>query len=124
MSHPRDLGRMLASLDPDGAATLAHLLSCPDCAAKARQALGDGLVPDALSAQDLDTLERLQETLLRRQEEFGRFAARLRRKKGSLPHSLVVGRLECVMADRLAPALAELASIAEMARGNFERGDE
>jgi hypothetical protein len=124
MSHPRDLSRILDSLDPDGVATLAHLLSCPDCAAQVRQALGDGFAADSLSAHDLATLERLQETLLRRQEEFGRFAARLRRKKGSPAHSLVVSRLECLMADRLAPALAELASIAETARGNFEPGDE
>jgi hypothetical protein len=122
MSHP-DLGRILAGLDSEDAEAIKHLLTCPDCASMARESLGNSLVPEPLPARDLAALESFQEDLARQREKVGRFIRRLKRKKGSPVHYLVCSRLECVMADRLDPAVRELEAIAGVGRGGFEVGE-
>jgi hypothetical protein len=116
MSHP-DLRRILAGLDSEDAEAIRHLLTCPDCAAMARESLGDSLEPEPLPARDLAALERFQEDLARQREKVDRFIRRLKRKKGSAVYYLVRSRLECVMADRLDPAVRELEAIAVVGRG-------
>lgn len=116
MSHP-DLDRTLAELDPEGVKAIAHLLTCPDCAAKARQSLEDSRIPEPLPARDLAALERFQEDMARELEKLERLIRRLRRKKGSPVHYRVRSRLECVMADRVEPAVRELEGILGVGRG-------
>jgi hypothetical protein len=75
---------------------------------------------EPLSTQELAALERLPNALLRLRQDFEKLLTRLRKKKDSPTHDLVVSRLECLVVDRLTPALADLSSIAETARGHFE----
>ena len=123
MSHPMSLERVLAGLDPEGVEAIAHLLSCVECAARFRDDLGEALVGTALPTQELASLEALQDRMTRQLEALARFVTRLKRKKRSPVHFLVRSRLECLIADRLAPALRELESISETARGNFDLGE-
>jgi hypothetical protein len=122
MSHPASLGRVLATLDPEGIEVISHLLTCVECAARFRDDLGDA-AGAALTTQELASLEGLEGRMTRQLEDLARFVTRLKRKKRSPVHFLVRSRLECLIADRLAPALRELESISETARGNFDLGE-
>ena len=117
MSHHPDLDRTFAELDPDAVKAIAHLLTCPDCAAKARQSLEDSRMPEPLSARDLAALERFQEDMARQREKLERLIRRLKRKKGSRVHFVVRSRLECLMADRVDPAVRELEGILGVGEG-------
>jgi hypothetical protein len=119
MSHHPDLSRILATLAPDDAEAIHHLLTCPDCAAQARGSLGDSRISEPLPARDLAALERFQEDLARQREKVDRFIRRLKRKKGAPVYYLVCSRLECVIADRVDPALRELEAIAGVGRGGL-----
>ena len=123
MNHPADLSRTLASLEGTDLHTLAHLLSCSDCALKAQRLLNDepGATGGALSTQELARLERLADQLRRGLEGVNRFVLYLQRKPAPV-HFLVRSRLECLITDHLSPAVRDLASIGETARGNHEAG--
>lgn len=123
MSHPADLSRTLAALDTEGLRALGHLLSCPECSRQAQVFLNDepATTNQALPAQELARLERLGEQIRGLAESVERLLIRLRRKQ-SPTHYLVRSRLECLVADHVNPALTDLASIEETARGNYEAG--
>jgi hypothetical protein len=76
----------------------------------------EGLSADTLSKEELASLGSLRAGLQSELDAAERLAERLRADR---PGSELVARLECVMADRLTPALTELASIEE---GAFLKG--
>lgn len=122
--HPRDLNRTLASLDGAIRIEVLHLLVCPRCASEARQELQDSLLPEPLETRDLLRLERLQRRLESYVAGFEGFKTSLKNKKRTSPvEALVRARLECLVADLLSPALRDLESISEVARGNVELGE-
>lgn len=123
MSHPADLSRTLAALDTEGLRALGHLLTCSECSRRAQLFLDDepAISNEALPGQELARLERLGEQIRNLSESVERLLIRLRRKQ-SPTHYLVRSRLECLVADHIGPALKDLASIEETARGNYEAG--
>lgn len=122
--HPRDLNRTLASLDGSIRIEVLHLLVCPRCASQAREELQDSLMPEPLETRDLARLERLQMRLESYLAGFEGLKNSLKNRKRISPvEALVRARLECLMADFLSPALRDLDSISEVARGNVEPGE-
>lgn len=122
MRHPADLGQLLERLGPEWLEALGHLLDCHDCALKAQQLLDDEPADaESLTAQEIARLESLTEQVRRDVEAVSRFVLALG-PEGKRAHQLVRSRLECVVADHLSPAVRDLESIEETARGNLDVG--
>lgn len=130
MSHlPEDPRRLLETLVPQrsdepageagGIGLLLHLLTCPSCANVAHSLLtAESLSPTgSLATGELAELERLTKEQQRLAHRVKRFQARVARQSGSSVHLVVGGRLDCLLADLLTPAVQNLQSIGESARG-------
>ncbi len=122
MSHLVDLNQILGEHDPQWLKALDHILQCHDCAHKAQQLLDDELVgAEALSTRQLARLERLSDRFRRNLEDLSRFVRSLERERKQVSF-LVRSRLQCLVADHLAPAVKDLESIEKNARGNLAEG--
>lgn len=122
MKHPADLRPLLEDLDPFWVHALDHLLQCPECSTEVRQMLSEGLaLEEALTPRKLARLQALTAQVRRDLEETRRFLGSLQRRR-TRAHVLVRSRLECLVADHLSPAVRDLESILENARGNYDAG--
>jgi hypothetical protein len=122
MRHPVDLAQLLKGLGPDRLEALGHILDCHDCALKTQQLLSsEPAGAESLSAQEMTLLESLTEQIRRDVEAVSHFVGSLEPKRARA-HQLVRSRLECVVADHLSPAVRDLESIEETARGNLDAG--
>ncbi len=122
MRHPVNLSQVLEGLSRERREALGHILDCHDCALQAQQLLThEPPGAESLSAKEIALLEGLTEQVGRDVEAVSQLVGSLEPTKTRV-HQLVRSRLECVVADHLSPAMRDLESIEETARGNLDAG--